>query len=225
VLVNGEGQEIRSARANGRIVSFEDRPSLSYVCGDAAPAYVGKLDRFNRHVLLLRPGLILMLDDLAAPEAATYQWLLHAFDEMILGDGQIVSRRGGKTLDVRLFSEQGLAVRQTDQFDTPFNAGIPESFHKEMPNHWHATAETIEKSSAARIGAVLGVCDELEHFDLEVLTYKGWFGARATGAAGSAEGWVQTVPGARGPDGFGISVGDGSAKICGRGSDGALFSN
>ncbi|HIE27466.1 TPA: DUF4962 domain-containing protein, partial [Candidatus Poribacteria bacterium] len=42
VLVDGEGQVIRSARANGRITAFENRRGLSYVSGDAAVAYMGK---------------------------------------------------------------------------------------------------------------------------------------------------------------------------------------
>jgi len=223
VLVNGEGQEIRSAKANGRLVNFEDRKGLSYVCGDATAAYVGKLNRFDRHVLFLRPGLILMLDDLAAPEAATYQWMLHAFDEMTLGEGQVISRRADKTLDVRLSSPQGLTLSQTDVFDTPFNEGIPESFHKEMPNHWHVTAETQEKADATRIGAALGVFGKGEMFDMEVLTHRGWFGAKASGDFGVVEGWVQLVDGVSGPDGFGDLVHVGSAKVCGRASDGDVF--
>jgi len=82
VLVNGEGETIRTARANGRITAFEDRKSLSYVVGDATPAYIGKLKRFQRHILFLRPCLFLLLDDLETPEPATFQWMLHAFEEM-----------------------------------------------------------------------------------------------------------------------------------------------
>jgi hypothetical protein len=223
ILVNGEGQEIRSARANGRLVNFEERKGLSYVCGDAKAAYVGKLNHFDRHVLFLRPGLILMLDDLVAPEVSHFQWMLHAFDEMELGEGQVISRRADKTLDVRLSSPHGLKLSQTDEFDTPFNAGIPESFHKEMPNHWHVTAETQKKAEATRIGAVLGVFDQAESFEIEELDHDGWFGAKAMGDFGVVEGWVQLVDGAGGPDGFGDLVRGGSVKVCGRASDGDVF--
>ena len=223
VLVNGEGQVIRNAKANGHIVDFEERVGLSYVCGDATAAYMGKLNRFQRHVLFLRPGLILMLDDLAAPEAATYQWMLHAFDEMTVDDDQVISRRDDKILDVRLLSPQGLAVTQTDVFDTPFNEGIPEQFHKNMPNHWHVTAETHGKVAETCIGAVLGVYGEDEAFEMEVLNHDGWFGAKAVGAFGEVEGWVQVVDGASGPDGFGDVVGNGGVRVCGRAHDGDVF--
>ncbi len=223
VLVNGEGQVIRSAKANGHLVGFEDRKALTYVCGDAAAAYVGKMDRFERHVLFLRPGLILMLDDLVAPEAGTFQWMLHAFEEMEVNRERVISRREGKTLDVRLACAQGLTLRQTDQFDTPFNEGIPEAFHKEMPNHWHVTGETVGKAKAARIGAVLGVYGEGERFEIEVLDHEGWFGAKAVGDFGVVEGWVQVIDGASGPEGFGDLVQDGVVRICGRGRDGDVF--
>jgi len=64
ILVDGEGQVVRSAAAKGRIVDFRHQKALSYVCGDATPAYAGKLRRFRRHVLFLRPGVILLLDEL-----------------------------------------------------------------------------------------------------------------------------------------------------------------
>jgi hypothetical protein len=223
VLVNGEGQVIRSAKANGRLVAFEDHKGLSYVCGDAAPAYMGKLTQCDRHILFLRPGLFLILDDLAAPEDATFQWMLHAFDRMTLGEGQVISRRDGALLDVRLSCPMGLTLSQTDQFDTPFNAGIPEQFHKDKPNHWHVTAGTNGKTMATRIGAVLGVSANGERFEMTVLNREGWFGATAICDAGTVEGWVQLVPGAAGPDGFGDAVSRGQAKVCGRASDGDVF--
>ncbi len=223
VLVNGEGQVIREAKASGRIVGFEDHKGLSYVCGDAALAYMGKLTQCDRHILFLRPGLFLLLDELAAPEAATYQWLLHALEKMDVSDNRVISRRKGTTLDVRLSCPQGLTLSQTDQFDTPYNARIPEQFHQDLPNHWHVTATTNGKTKATRIGAALGVFDDSERFDLTVLKHDGWFGARAKGDAGVVEGWVQLVPGAAGPDGFGDAVSRGQAKVCGRASDGDVF--
>lgn len=223
VLVNGEGQVIRSAKANGHLVDFEDRKGLSYVSGDATAAYMGKLNRWVRQVLFLRPGLILMLDDLEAPETASFEWMLHAFEEMELGEEQVISRRDGKTMDVRLACSAGLTLSQTDQFDTPYNEGIPESFHKDMPNHWHVMAQTNEKVKKTRIGAVLGIYGAGEAFDIEVLEQEGWFGAKAVGAFGEVEGWVQVVAGAGGPDGFGDGVGRGAVRVCGRGYDGDVF--
>jgi hypothetical protein len=223
VLVDGQGQEIRNARANGRIVDFEDRSGLTYLLADAAPAYVGRLIRCDRHILFLRPGLFLILDDLAAPQEATYQWMLHAFEEMDIGENRAVSRRNGTTLDARVACPLGLTLSQTDQFDTPYNEGIPEQFQKDRPNHWHVTAGTDGKATATRIGAALGVYGPDEGFELKVLEWDGWFGAEVVGEFGTVAGWVQLVEGAAGPEGFGESVDAGLAKVCGRASDGELF--
>ena len=82
LLVNGQGQLVRDPDAAGRICDFRHQQALSYVCGDAAPAYGGRLKRFLRHVLFLRPGVILLLDEVAAPEPAEFSWLLHALEKM-----------------------------------------------------------------------------------------------------------------------------------------------
>ncbi|MDP6039882.1 MAG: heparinase II/III family protein, partial [Candidatus Latescibacteria bacterium] len=131
VLVNGEGQVIRDANASGRIVAFEERKGMTYVVGDASAAYMGKLTQCDRHILFLRPGLFLSLDELAAPENVIFQWMLHAFEEMEVGEAQIISRHDGSALDVRLSSPAGLKLSQTDQFDTPYNDRIPEQFHED----------------------------------------------------------------------------------------------
>ncbi len=225
VLVNGEGQVIRDAKANGRIMAFEDQPGLTYVAGDATAAYMGKLRRFHRRILFLRPGLFLLVDDLEAPADAVFQWMLHAFEEMELDEssGRIVSTREDATLDVYLRSPAGITLSQTDQFDTPYNAGIPEDYHRDMANHWHVTAETQRKTDAARMGAVMAVSGDQERFDLDLLDQEGWFGARAKGAFGTVEGWVQLQHGAAGPEGYSDDVIGGKAIICGMSADGKRF--
>lgn len=225
VLVNGEGQVIRSSKAKGHIAKFEDEKGLSYVLGDATPAYMGKMDKFYRHILFLRPGLFLMLDDLEAPEPAMFQWMLHAFEEMKLDSsvGRIISRRDDAVLDVYLRSPAGIVLSQTDQFDTPYNTGIPEDYHKDMPNHWHVTAETKQKAGKVRIGAVMAVSKDAEIFDVELLEQGCWFGARATGDFGVVEGWVQLRSDTSGPDSYGAEVSAGKSIICGTSADGKQF--
>ncbi len=220
VLVNGEGQGIRDAKACGRIAAFEDRAGMTYLLGDAAPAYMGKLARCDRHILFLRPGLFLILDDLEAPAAARFQWMLHAFDEMELDGCRVVSRRDGAAMDVRLASPTGLSVSQTDDFDVPFNANIPEEFQQERPNHWHVTAETQDDARATRIAAAMAVTGPGEEMAVELLERPGWFGVQATGIFGRAEAWAQLEAGAAGPEGYGDEVSAGRAVVCGTARDG-----
>ena len=196
VLVNREGQAIRQRAANGRITAFHEQKGLSYVAGDAAAAYMGKIRRFDRYILFLLPCLFLLLDDLEAPQPALFQWMLHTLEKMELDTpfGRVISRRKGATLDVRLRSSIGLVLSQTDQFGTPYNAGVPLEFRKEMPDQWHLTAETTRKADSVRIGAVMVVSGPHERFDLDVIEEGGWFGARVRGAFGRMEGWLQLRP-------------------------------
>jgi hypothetical protein len=225
VLINGEGQAVQDRRAAGRISAFEDQKGLSYVAGDAAAAYRGRVNRFVRHILFLRPGLFLLLDDLETSEPSRFQWMLHAFEKMELNqeEGRVVSRRMGATLDVCLRSAVDLVLAQTDQFDTPYNAGIPDAFRREMPKHWHMTAATAQRTDRLRIGAVMAVWGPHEPFELELLENPGWFGACATGLFGKVEGWVQLQPQTTGPDSFGEEVSKGKAIICGVSAQGKRF--
>lgn len=218
ILVDGEGQVVRSARARGRIAAFRHQQALTYVAGDAAEAYGGRVKRFLRHVLFLRPAVILLLDELEAPRPARYQWLLHALEKMELDEaaGTVISRRGGASLTVRLACPQGLAFSQTDQFDTPYNAGNPPEYHEDRPNQWHFRAETREASAATRILALATVRGPGEDFRVEPLAHPGWLGLRLTTASGRGEAWAQLEARAPGPAGFPEAVRSGRAILAGR---------
>ena len=73
-----------------------------------------------------------------------------------------------------------------------------------------------------RIGAAMGVYGPDERFELTALDHDGWLGAKAEGDFGQAEGWVQVVNGAAGPEGFGDAVAKGGAKMCGRDRSGKV---
>ena len=134
ILVDGHGQISRNASANGRIVAFESTPHLGYACGDATAAYGKRLTRFRRHVLLVRPSLVCIVDDLQAPELAEYQWLMHACEKLRLDqDAQtLVSHRGNAEMKVRLI--------------TPPASGFP----RPMPGRWHRRRGSRRRKSASR---------------------------------------------------------------------------
>ncbi|MEK7751360.1 MAG: DUF4962 domain-containing protein, partial [Acidobacteriota bacterium] len=78
VLVNGEGQKPRSADLGGRIVKWEFQNGCDYVLGDATASYEGRLKRALRHVIFVKPDVIVIADELEAPKPSTFQWMLHA---------------------------------------------------------------------------------------------------------------------------------------------------
>jgi hypothetical protein len=224
ILVNGEGQKIRSAEATGKIIDFKDSVGYTYVAGDAAPAYMGRLNKWIRHILFLRPGLFLLLDEIEAPKSSRYQWLLHAFEKMEIRGSRVTSRRRGATLNVTLACSLGLKLSQTDQFDTPYNYGIPEKYHKEKANHWHVTAETVKSSQKTRIAAVMAVYGANEKFDVQLQHENGWLGATAAGHFGNVQGWIRIDESAMSPTDLSSEILDRHVKLWGRGRDGETFS-
>jgi len=223
ILVNGEGQKIRSADATGSIIDFKDATGYSYVAGDATPAYMGRLNKWIRRILFLRPGLFLLLDEIEAPKMSRFQWLLHAFEKMEIRDNQVTSRRRGATLDVTLACSHGLNISQTDQFDTPYNYGIPKTYHKEKANHWHVTAKTVIKSKKTRIAAVMAVYDTDDQFNVQLKHMNGWFGATAAGDFGQVEGWIRTDESGTRPASFASDNINRQIDLWGRCRDGEIF--
>ncbi len=208
ILVNGEGQMVREAAAAGRIAEFRHQKALTYLRGDAAAAYGGKLTRSLRHVLFLHPGVFVLLDDLAAPAPAEYSWLLHALEKMRVDDEArtVVSSRRGATLAVRLASDAGLSFRQTDLFDTPYNEGNPSEYHEQRPNHWHFTARTSRPLAETRIASAMIVRDADDTFRADFQERPGWLGVTLTAADGSGEVWARVSPGAPAPEWAGATA-------------------
>ena len=87
LLVNGEGQKARSADPLGRIVKWDFQDGLEYVVGDAAAAYEGKLKRFLRHVIFIKPDVVVLVDEVQAARPSTFQWMLHALAPFEIKEG------------------------------------------------------------------------------------------------------------------------------------------
>jgi len=224
ILVDGQGQTIRSADANGKIINFKDAPGYSYVAGDATNAYMGKLKKWIRRILFLRPGLFLLLDEIEAPTQSQYQWMFHAFEKMNIQGNKITSRRKNATLDAHVTCSHGLSLSQTDQFDTPYNHGIPKAYRRQKANHWHITATTEQTSRTARIAAMICVYNANERFDVELKKLNGWLGITAAGDFGRLEGWIRTDDVDTGPAGFDSQTVNAKTNLCGRDRDGEVFS-
>ncbi|MDJ1182693.1 DUF4962 domain-containing protein [Roseofilum casamattae] len=200
ILVNGKGQSIGDNTATGRIFAFENYPEMCYVAGDATPAYQGKLTRWERHILFLRSGLFILLDELAAPEPVTFQWMLHSLEKMSVDGNTIFSRRKGAELEVKLYATQSLTLSQTDLFKPTYNTDLPEAWHRSMPNHWHLSAATETPSRSLRIVAVMAVRCDREKLDIDVREEKGWIRAIAQNSLTNVKGAAQLIENTPIPD-------------------------
>ena len=81
LLVDGAGQAVRKTGADGRIAAYFDSPGYGYTVGDASDSevYEGRLSRFDRRVLFIKPGFVVIHDLVAsAGKASRYDWMLHA---------------------------------------------------------------------------------------------------------------------------------------------------
>lgn len=142
ILVNGTGQATRTRSSQGRIASALFTSGIDYACGDATKAYSGRLDKFLRHVIYLRPDCFVLIDELAAKEPSTYQWLLHAWEKMDVDEraNRAVISKGDARLSAEWIWPGRLDFSQTDQFSAP-TINNPS-----LENQWHLTAETPERA-------------------------------------------------------------------------------
>ncbi len=141
LLVNGEGQLVHSPLAVGAIAHFHTSDRLDVVAGEAGNSYK-RLDRWTRRILFFKPYAVLIHDFLEAPEPSTYQWLLHAPGPFELGDNAVDWRGDPGRVAVRFLHPQGLALTQTDRFDTPPAPWAGFTLHE-----WHLTAATSEETA------------------------------------------------------------------------------
>ncbi len=150
VLVDGEGQVKRSTGARGQITAFDDTDRYCYTVGDATEAYGGRLKKFLRRVLFLRPDCFVICDELESATASTYEWLLHAWQEIELDQPSqsVTIARGEAHLTTQLLAPDGLRFTQTEGFDI-----APEK--ADSPTQYHFTAETSGASQAETFISVL----------------------------------------------------------------------
>ena len=159
VTVDGEGQPVNDAGARGRIAAFADNDYAYYAMGDAHEAYSGKLERFDRHVIYLRPhdgdeAMVVIVDDLASLKPSRFQWWLHALDKMQVDETQhqvIIQRRDAR-LRVQFLAPAALRLEQTGKFPVAPNEEVR---GKNYPDQWHLTAHTDEPAPSLQFVTVL----------------------------------------------------------------------
>jgi hypothetical protein len=158
ILVDGQGAINRDGSRGGEIVDFRSGQSFGYVCGEAENAYGDLLRRWRRHLLLIRPSVLVLVDDIAAPSPATFQWLLHALErfEIDAESQQITSQHRGASLACQLYASTPLALSQTDAWPIAPDEGYPTLTRPLPAVRWHLTAQTA-RTDRIRIAALCGV--------------------------------------------------------------------
>lgn len=154
ILVDNEGQVIRKRSSAGKIINYEDEHEYVYVTGDATDAYGGRLERFHRHVLFIRPEYFIIIDDLkTSGQSSTFQWLLHSPTEIkVDSDNHIMVNQSG---NVRLTSRLLLPDDMEYIQHTGFTPQVEDSVN--WQNQFHLIASTKAPSLSKKIATVMRI--------------------------------------------------------------------
>jgi len=154
ILVDNEGQVTRKRSSAGKIINYQDEHEYVYLAGDATDAYGGRLDKFHRHVVFIRPDYFIIIDDLkAAGKASTFQWLLHSPTQIkVDSEKNIMVNQSGQ---VRLTSRFLMPEKMEFAQHTGFTPQVEDSLS--WRNQFHLTASTTTPASSKIIITVMRV--------------------------------------------------------------------
>lgn len=178
ILINGQGQPI-SIEAGGRITRFMQGNNIAYTKGDASNAYRSEqtkedfgVKKFYRHVLLLKPDIVVIYDELEADKAVNWSWLIHSINEMIVDStGNSFSTSLGNVKGVgKLWAPASMSWSVSDTFPVPVvnwrhpgNKEVDEDYSQQQ---WHVTATNSAKLDRIRFLTIIKVGENADMHQL-----------------------------------------------------------
>lgn len=170
ILINGEGQTY-SSDAFGWISRFLQGNEIAYVKGDATNAYKNEAQLHNvgvrkvlRHIVMLKPDLIIVYDELESEEDSHWSWLIHSMQKM-----KTDSENGIFTVSPenvrgagKLFSSSEVRWALADTFEVPAvnwrQSRHPDGSLKTYDDpQWHLKVSTLQKMPEMRFLAIIQV--------------------------------------------------------------------
>jgi hypothetical protein len=149
--IDGQGQP-KTAEATGKFVVFLPGKEYDYVVGDATPGYGPNVQRYRRHLLFLKPDVLVIVDEVRAQKPVSLKFWLHGRAPFTTdaATGRVGLTFGKASLSGFLRAPGGIDSVQMDKYPIPPEQG-------QTRPEWHLASETKEKRSDARFIAVLGV--------------------------------------------------------------------
>ncbi len=173
LLINGEGQIDRDASAGGQLVNFKSTTHFGYVAGDAQKCYGNQLDFYERHVVMIRPSVILIIDDLSGPEPFSVNWLMHGREKMLLdSDNQLIeSTRFEEAMKTHILTPGKFDFSMTNEWPIDPKQDYPMVTAEPPAKEWHFSASTRNKVKRQRIAAIMLIKENGEYpvCDVKVL--------------------------------------------------------
>lgn len=167
ILVNNEGQGVSDWDAKGKITAFKTTDYAHYATADATQAYKGRVSKFLRHVLFIRPSdqynkpIIVLLDELQAEKPSSFTFLLHSINEMLPDQKKqsVEIKQGNARVKTYFLNDEDLQFSQHDQFSAP-----PEG--KNQVNQWHFSGVTTTNRTDKQLATVMLPFRAAEEVDL-----------------------------------------------------------
>ncbi len=167
ILVDNLGQPF-DTEAYGYIARFINGKAMSFALGDASQAYSSAeedqdagLKKFRRYILLLRPDIVIVYDDLEADHRADWEWLVHSPGKIIPDTAVNTFSAGNEEVSSKTYFYASGPVRWSlaDTFAIAATNWAGKTDEEGEPVHYentqvHLSAGTIHKSEKMRFLAV-----------------------------------------------------------------------
>ena len=143
--MNGEGQKSHSPDPLGKIAAWDFQDGADYVAGDATDAYEGKLKRYLRHIIFVKPDIIIIADEIEAMVPSNFQWMLHGLSPFKVNESAqtLVLERERAGVKVHYFVSEHLRFRQWSGYEPNIDKDYLESINRSgFPTQWHVEAST-----------------------------------------------------------------------------------
>ena len=125
---------------------------------DLSEAYP-MLEQYWREFRFIKPGVIVIIDDITAPQSVDITWLLHTLSEPTVASDlvSIVREPASMTIQVLGDGDGLLKAHCTDQFETPVTTDANDhETRQRCPNQYHLSWHVGGKANR-RIVAVLAI--------------------------------------------------------------------
>ena len=148
----GQGQGFNDKAFSGEVTRQSSTATYDVVSAQAAKAYGGALTNAQRTMVYLRDiNAVLVYDNLASATARTWEWNIHALNQISrLADTKVLLANGDAQMCVEMLASPGVTFGQSNQFTSAPSGS-------NMPNQWHGTFTSAAKTQAAEFVALMRI--------------------------------------------------------------------
>lgn len=185
ILINGCGQAF-GHEGYGWIKRHIEGEHLSYVCGDASQAYKRTTDKqfsdflaqygieqapsfgmgdtpmkkFERHLVFVRPDVVVLYDVLEADSASQWTLLLHSMKPSSVSKDNVLSLQTSKSqAEAHVFGSTPIKGTVTNRFFAPAD-DFKQKYKDGTPDQYHATFSTTENTGRMRFLTIICMADK-----------------------------------------------------------------